>query len=301
MAIPASANDSTASIGLGGVILLKQADIAMETEDLMIGPDKVEVAYRFRNRSDKDIDATVAFPMPRISVAATYYEDQAWPNRESENLIDFAVSADGVAVPAISETRAFVKDTDVTDELRALGVALGHSMDWQVETKAAQPLGPRFLVPIAGGELWPTWDEQTTFHWSQRFPAGKPVRIEHRYVPAAGYQHFTGDGDLSKYCFDKQDEAEIRRLAARDGERLQWEGETLGQLITVDYILTTANNWRGPIGDFSLALKGSSPAMMIASCFPGLKRGPDNTLILHRDSFWPTTELQVSFLMLTRH
>lgn len=299
-ASPAHANDSTASIGLGGVVLLKQADIAMEAEDLQIGLDRIDVAYRFRNRSDRDIETTVAFPLPRISLITPYYEDQSWPHQDSDNLINFLVTVDGVPVPTTEETRAYLKETDVTGELRALGVVLGRPMDWKLEIKDAAPLGPRFLAPLENQEPWLTWEEQTTFHWPQRFAAGKPTRIEHRYAPAAGHQHFSGDGDLAKYCFDRQDETEIRRLAALDRADPRGEGGNFAQIATVDYILTTANNWRGPIGDFSLTLTASSPMMMIASCFPGLERKDGNARVLHRHDFSPKSELRVFFLMPNR-
>ncbi len=65
-ATPVFANDSIAELGTGGLILSRSDAIAMESEDLYISPEKVTVDYVFRNNTDKDVDAIVAFPMPDI-------------------------------------------------------------------------------------------------------------------------------------------------------------------------------------------------------------------------------------------
>ncbi|TIU61050.1 MAG: DUF4424 domain-containing protein, partial [Mesorhizobium sp.] len=66
LAMPAFANDSIAELGTGGLILSRSDAVAMESEDLYISPEKVTVDYVFRNNTDKDVDAIVAFPMPDI-------------------------------------------------------------------------------------------------------------------------------------------------------------------------------------------------------------------------------------------
>jgi hypothetical protein len=54
-ALAASANDSVAAIGAGGIVFNKTDDIAMETEDLFISEDNIRVAYVFRNTSKKGL------------------------------------------------------------------------------------------------------------------------------------------------------------------------------------------------------------------------------------------------------
>ena len=65
-AVPASADDSTAMLGAGGIVLTQNADIRMATEDLYLSPNAVKVHYTFANDSGKDIDTIVAFPLPDI-------------------------------------------------------------------------------------------------------------------------------------------------------------------------------------------------------------------------------------------
>ena len=80
----ARANDSTAEVAAGGLVLLKAESIAMLAEDLFVSATEVRVRYRFFNTSPADIATTVAFPMPEL-VAET---DRmfALPSEDAENL-----------------------------------------------------------------------------------------------------------------------------------------------------------------------------------------------------------------------
>lgn len=60
VAAPAFANDSTAELGAGGLILSRNDVVSMDSEDLFISRDKVTVDYVFRNTSDKDVSTVVA-------------------------------------------------------------------------------------------------------------------------------------------------------------------------------------------------------------------------------------------------
>ena len=66
-ALPAFANDSVAEIGAGGLVLGRNYDIWLTREDLFLSKDLVTVDYVFENRSDKDVETVVAFPMPAIA------------------------------------------------------------------------------------------------------------------------------------------------------------------------------------------------------------------------------------------
>src|SRR6185503_11025056 len=64
----ALANDSSAQLAGGGLILTKNADVRMASEDLYISPYEVRVRYEFVNDSNRDIETTVAFPMPKADM-----------------------------------------------------------------------------------------------------------------------------------------------------------------------------------------------------------------------------------------
>ena len=58
------ANDSTATLDSGGIVLQKSQDIVMEKEALFISQKKIKVKYIFRNTSSEAITTRVAFPLP---------------------------------------------------------------------------------------------------------------------------------------------------------------------------------------------------------------------------------------------
>ena len=63
---PASANDTTAAIGLGGLEFTKSKDIAMLSEDLSVSSEQIIVKYRFRNNATDEITTLIAFPLPEV-------------------------------------------------------------------------------------------------------------------------------------------------------------------------------------------------------------------------------------------
>jgi hypothetical protein len=64
--MPAQANDSSAVIGAGGLVLTQSDAIIMQQEDLFVSESKIRVDYKFRNTSNKDITTRVAFPLPEL-------------------------------------------------------------------------------------------------------------------------------------------------------------------------------------------------------------------------------------------
>ncbi len=68
----ALANDSSASLGTGGLVLTKSADIRMASEDLSISRKKIAIRYEFANDGGKDVDTIVAFPLPDIATGDFY-------------------------------------------------------------------------------------------------------------------------------------------------------------------------------------------------------------------------------------
>ena len=79
LAGPAIANDSTAELAAGGLVLTRTDAIVMKSEDLYISADEVRVRYVFLNTSGKDVTTRVAFPMPDIGGPAFYYHETHIP------------------------------------------------------------------------------------------------------------------------------------------------------------------------------------------------------------------------------
>ncbi len=119
--LPALANDSTAELGTGGLILSRSDMISMESEDLFISKERVTVDYVFRNRSDQDIETIVAFPMPDIE--ANPYWMAAIPRTRPDNFLGFRVTVDGQpASSRNSSRRPSPSASTYSQELEAEGV-----------------------------------------------------------------------------------------------------------------------------------------------------------------------------------
>ncbi|TIL83696.1 MAG: DUF4424 domain-containing protein, partial [Mesorhizobium sp.] len=85
-----------------------------------ISPEKVTVDYVFRNNTDKDVDAIVAFPMPDIEGDPN--EMPAIPDGQSDNFLGFEVTIGGVAAKPQLEQKAFALGIDISADLESQNV-----------------------------------------------------------------------------------------------------------------------------------------------------------------------------------
>ena len=163
----ARANDSEALLA-GGVLTFKKSDgISMESEDLSIKPNEVQVAYKFRNTTSADITTLVAFPLAPYELSEE--DDQGDPDKPADpngwpwkNLGDFSVRADGRPV----HFEATVK--------------------W----------GKKAVVVHQAVGAPTTFDQKivtVTYHWMQTFPAERWCRSSiHSDQPVATSSHSQG-------------------------------------------------------------------------------------------------------------
>ena len=119
VALSSNANDTLARRGsAGGLVFLKAEDIRMVQEELEISPSTIRVHYRFRNESDKDISTMVAFPIP------TYPWDwSAIRDDKPEPIKRIFTKVNGKAVASMKTRKATQGNTDITDELRKIGLS----------------------------------------------------------------------------------------------------------------------------------------------------------------------------------
>jgi hypothetical protein len=142
----AAANDSSALLEAGGIVLTKSDDVVMESEDLSISRELVRVSYQFRNTGKADVQTRVAFPLPGLPQCDDDHEGDCEGDMQVRgkppNWILFKLTVDGKRRPFQTERKLDMKD----------GV----------------------------GKLW------ITHHWEQDFPKDRPVAVQHEYVPVAG-------------------------------------------------------------------------------------------------------------------
>lgn len=316
-AAPARANDSIAELGTGGLILSRSDVVAMEKEDLFISRDKVTVDYVYRNGSDKDVSTIVAFPMPDIE--GHPYDMPSIPRMGEDNFLGFEVTVDGQPIKPELEHRAIAVGIDISDELKANGVPFYPFGETTTEALEKLPQAvadawiDRGIIMISeydAGSGWkrertPYWQLRSTYWWRMVFPAGKEVKVSHRYQPSLGATvglRFLDDGKLKgptydeykrRYCMDAAFErAVLKEVKKANGYPSLYENR-------IAYILKTGRNWAmGSIGDFTLTIDKGDPDNLLSVCGTNVEKVGPTTFRMKATDFYPERDLDI--LILTR-
>lgn len=306
-ASPAAANDSYAVLGAGGLELRQTAAIAMESEDLYVSRDEIRVSYVFRNLTQADIVADVAFPFPEVNTAEAA-EIPHQPPVEGEDYLGFRIWIDGKPITPALEVKASTLEPpnrDLTEILRQHGAPLiPFEHAFYDRLQALAPADRKALVEAKAIELSdggnqifvePRWKLRSAYHWTMRFPAGRTVSVEHRYKPFIGYFWLSAKPlpeVTALYCIDSSTAAGLARRIAAAAPR---EMPGYARASELAYILTTANNWSGPIRHFRLTLDKGDPNIIISLCAQGLRKVTPTRFELEATDYVPKTDLKVLF------
>lgn len=297
----ALANDSTAALGAGGIVLTESADIRMASEDLFVAKDLIRVRYQFVNDTGAPITTRVAFPLPEANMQELSDIDVGWPTQNADNVIDFRVVVDGRAVKPQLERKAFLKGQDVTAVLTRLGVPIvPRSADVMSAVQKLPAAAKAELVKLKLANVSPDWVEpfwvvKNTYHWTQTFPANRPLKVEHSYKPVVG-GHFISpepladEGYRRMFCIDEPTRKGIETRMRQQGKRDQ---STILVASVIDYVLTTGKNWKGPIGQFKLTLNKGRADNIISFCMDGVKKTAPTTFVVEKRDFEPENDLKV--------
>jgi hypothetical protein len=308
---PAGANDSTAGLANGGLVLTKNADIEMQSETLYISDKQVRVRYSFLNTSPKAITVTVAFPLPDVTTNG-FDDNIAIPVESGSNFLGFKTVVNGTPVASHVEQKAIKNGVDETAALKTLGVG---PSQLDPATAAAINRLPKaaldrlvklgLVVDTGSGntssEFQPTWTLKTTYYWNQTFPAGKPLTVAHTYTPSVGSRigsslasaaGVTDPAVLAalaatrkKYCVDDDLYSTVATLTKNSDNALHDE--------YIDYVLTTGANWKSPIGDFTMTVDKGSATNLVSFCGTGVRKTGATTFQVHYTKFTPTTDVNV--------
>ncbi len=314
---PALANDSTAELETGGLVLLKSSDIQMLSEDLFISTKEIKIHYVFRNNSPRDIATVIAFPMPRISTNDPG-ETLEIPNEESDNFLDFSTSVNGRSIPVRAELRAFEGDKEITAILKAAGIPLApHRQKTQDALDRLNPTKQREFIrnKFVEVEDWDRgngrpshlssrWSLATTYYFDQVFAAGRETTVDHRYRPSVGSSNVTSLGDpnemskssikdkIEKYCVSDNLLSAIQM--AKKPVHMEY-GEPFTEE-RISYILHTGANWAGPIDKFHLVIDKGSPDNLISFCSGDAIRSSPTLVEISKTNFTPKTDFNVLIL-----
>ena len=290
VAVSASANDSAVEVTPVGLQFKEVRDIVIEREDLHISKQQIDVTYTFRNTGTKDLTTDVAFPVPP-------YEFTVDPPGGIPSFDDFTVEANQVPVLYRKDVRALARGKDVTDLLTAKKVSIADfeglpDAEERFTAKVGADLDTFREMGIVGVDGWPDWQVSITYHWTQTFPVGRTVTIRHRYTPYLGFRAFTSEEDddlLVRACLDRDTEAWLDRTFPPGGG-------VVGNAVWLGYILTTANNWQRPIGEFHLIIDKASDEQLSVCIDKSLKKTGPTRAEAHLTNYQPTQDLQVYFL-----
>lgn len=281
LAAAAHANDSSFGDDNGTIRLLEQPDIRMSKEALFISEDEVRVDYVFINTSARELRVPIAFPMPPM------YFGQA----DHSELTEFALWVDGKPVRTERKLVARLGDADVSREWAASGWSVDELAGF-VESgklpKGRTPLPKRWFDE----DGQPRFTLSEYFTWQQRFPAGKPVSIRHRYAPSVS----SGVPIPAATLIETYAKSSCLDAAAQQGIRRREKAYGVGWA-SLRYVLLTGNNWKGPIQDFQLTIRKREPTDLLSLCFDGdLKRIDPLTFRFQQKDFVPRQDLEVLFV-----
>lgn len=306
------ANDSMATLEAGGLVFTRSEEITMAKEDLYISPEKVEVKYLYRNTSDKPVNTIVAFPMPKIGGPVEIMS--AVPDEQSDNFMDFSVVQDGEAIEPNLQQRVLVRGIDFTADVEEQEIPLQPLLKETTEAlKTLEPdvikdwLAKGLIVDLNYGmggtsepEYVPVWELESIYWWDTTFPAGAEVEVEHRYRPSVGGSAglvLMWDGKPSdsyadyqkRYCVDDDFLNAAIKLEKKQNPDAgayyfeQW----------LSYILTTGNNWYGPIGDFHLTVDKLNEDSIVSFCGEGVKKTGPTTFEMRAKDYYPSNDLNI--------
>ncbi len=305
--LPAGANDTLETLGAGGLAPLKSSTIVMESEDLDISTHQIAVRYVFRNTSDHDENVIVGFPLPELSGGLLANSPVKIPSKDPVNFVDFRVQVGGKSVVPKVEMRAFVDNKEITADLRAMGIPASPLDETATARFRKTPRTEQARFEKAGwvdckltndGRCWPMWSVRVQYYWTQTFPARSTVEVRHTYQPIVGGSYITpsmdGASQVKPYCGGADAVQQIKKLKAQHPPKDQDSPALFERRI--QYILTTANNWNGPIRKFRLSITPDAPSDIVLTCQPGVKRIAPGRYEVVQSNFRPFRELEILIL-----
>jgi hypothetical protein len=309
-ALPARANDGVAGLEAGELVFLTTEKIEMAEEDLYLSPDQVRVRYLFRNTTGREVTTLVAFPLPPIVQSPDYGYGFGPVHSDPMNPLAFRLWIDGRELPVAVHARASSQyGLDVTRILQKwqIPLLLLYAEEGDFERMQArlnglpgpvieelEALGAITVENYGGRFIMPTWTAHVSYIWTMTIPAGGTAEVRHEYAPVPEAFIFSVgelDGGYMNdvACMDPPFIAAARRMLGG----AQYQATTARVL---NYILTTANTWAGPIGRFHLTIDKTDPRWLVSLCRDGIRKTGPTTFEWEAVNWRPEGDLSVLFL-----
>jgi Domain of unknown function (DUF4424)/YARHG domain len=301
-----------------GIVVRNERNIQIEREDLYIRSNRIEVAYIFRNDSDKDISSMVAFPIPLHEYGTR--GDMPW-DIEYPLHADFKVEVNGTPQKYDEYTRALINGKDFTDTLKRLNISIkdfnqshwGGPFDHKfyeqneaVKKKLTDAGVVVFEEPIEEEHYpRPAWSVETTYFWHQIFPAKSTIQVTLSYKPNRSHTQNPAQDKvtINRNKLIDPKSSELSEVLCLNDELKKWEKKRKTRMFAsvVDYILTTANHWKKPIKEFHLIIEADTRWAhneRVSTCFEQgqLKKITDYRYEATINNFEPKDEIGVYFI-----
>lgn len=321
------ANDGYGGLTATGLQLQSTSQIRMVSEDLFLSPERIRVKAVFQNEHAEEAHGQIIFPLPPISLAEMVETSFAIsPERlAKEDVVGFAALVNGTPVKVQTDriavrSRSFVEQRslaaqfeepgeEVTGQLRELNIPLSMHVDKVVKLLARLPQTSKDqLQRLDLADFYPdsppvpNWSIVVRYHWPQRFPAGSAVTIEHSYAPSppGGIFVWPKPGEpldsyhqdlVNTYCIDPATQKALGTLIHPSAGKQSGPGA--GSAVLLDYVLTTANTWHGPISTFHLTIDKGKPGSILSLCIDGIRKTGPTTFVVEKKDFKPTQDLRL--------
>jgi hypothetical protein len=322
LSTPALADDSSATLAAGGLVLQKTDKIALVSEELYLSTTGIRISYRFRNLTNADYSTTIAFPMPAFQGGGSN-STTVVPDPGSDNFMKFQTIVDGQPAPSQLEQRAFLTadgkpDVEITDKLKALHIplvptseataaAIGRLTDARRKDLADANIFDPGSDDYNGqpATLYPLWTLRSKYWRNQTFPKGRDLIVQQTYVPVVGSQSSLsiGSPDMDKdrlkfyretFCTDQTFMNAARGLYKKVADDNATTFQAFEQYLS--YVITSGGNWAGPIGDFKLIVDKGDPKTLVSFCGNGVKKISPTQFELDIKNYKPDRDIDVLLL-----
>lgn len=331
------ADDAVEAASAGGIVFEKTKEIIMQDETLTIKKSSgknfneasfsIHVDFHFKNISDHNITRKIAFAFPPVicndSINTMWGGLEQISNGEVTNrgLRDFTVTVDSKPITYTKKMEAHLGQKNITDLLVKLNIPLNPCLikigtDNKPNAAYYDHLQKHHLLTE---ENFPAWQEHIYFEWTQNFPAGKVVHIQHHYTPVIGQKvpSVYSVNDLNDWY--KLENPPLKPLWNYSPQRLAESHPTIVNKdksiypdehidrfclvpMWIRYRLTTGAYWKEGIGMFKLIITDDSGAPFAVNQFgknAAIKTSINkNSMTFITKKFIPKEDLLILFLSL---
>lgn len=293
----ARAGDATAELPAGGLAFVPSSVLAKDSEELLIGRDRIRVTYVIRNSSDQDLALWISFPLPDIDMSSVGDQEVMLPSPDPQNFVEFETLVDNTRISGQTFQAAFAAGRDVSRLLAEHSIPLFPFVDGLAASLGELPEAvrrdwtERGILRHDAERAEPGWVLKTSVAWRQVFPAGRALRIVHTYRPIAAMHSYSPAALAalqSQHCVDGGVQAEI---AKRQQSRRE-----VTELLAVTYLAAPGANWSGPTGDYRIAIEKPDSGTIVATCWRELRAAGPTLLEWGARVAAPDEDLHILFI-----